>query len=65
MCTELCIGDTTDLVKGLKCNRSVWKGTDGAAVSPCCGKSIYNQGIFLEELSFTMDVQVEALRHEK
>ncbi len=34
MCTELCInGDTTELVQGLLENGTVWKGTNGAAVS--------------------------------
>jgi hypothetical protein len=41
MRTELCVGDTTDLVEGLSCNRIVWKGTDGATVPYRCGKSIY------------------------
>jgi hypothetical protein len=66
MCAELCIDrDANDLVEGLSWNRTVWKGTDGAAVSYKCGKSIYGQGRLSTELSMTIDAQVEAPGHGK
>ena len=64
MHAELCVdGDVTQLVDGLAVNGTVWKGTDGAATSYRCGKSIYGQGILSAELSITIDVQVEAPGH--
>jgi hypothetical protein len=45
MRAELCIkGDSNNLVEGLSCRGAVWKGTDGAAESYRCGKSIYGRG---------------------
>ena len=36
---ELCVdGDSLDLVEGLTVGGTVWKGTDGAAVTYRCGK---------------------------
>jgi hypothetical protein len=47
MQSELCIdGNATQLVEGLNVGGTVWKGIDGAAVSYCCGKSIYGQAKF-------------------
>ncbi len=43
----------------------MWKGTDGAAVTYRCGKSIYGQLILSSELSVAIDAQVEALGHGK
>ena len=38
---ELCVdGFATQLVEGLMVGGTVWKGTDGAATSYHCGKSI-------------------------
>jgi hypothetical protein len=66
MRSELCIdGDATRLVDGLAVGGTVWKGTDGAAVSYCCGKSIYGQGVLSAELGITIDAQVEAHGHGK
>jgi hypothetical protein len=63
---ELCIdGSMTQLVKGLMVGGTVWKGTDSAATSYHCGKSIYGQGKLLAELHITIDVQVEAPGHGK
>ena len=44
---------------------TVWKGTDGAAVSYRCSKSIYGQGVLSAELGITIDAQVEAPGHGK
>lgn len=66
MHAELCVDrDVTQLVDELAVNGTVWKGTDGAATSYRCGKSIYGQGILSAELSITIDVQVEAPGHGK
>ena len=66
MRSELCVdGDLTQLVEGLAVRGTVWKGTDGAATSYCCGKSIYGQGILSSELQVTIDAQVEAPGHGK
>jgi hypothetical protein len=63
---ELCIeGDPNNLVQGLSCGGTVWKGTDGAAVSYRCGKSIYGQGILSAELGIVINAQVEAPGHGK
>ena len=63
---KLCVDrDVTQLVDGLAVNGKVWKGTDGAATSYRCGKSIYGQGILSAELSITIDMQVEAPGHGK
>jgi hypothetical protein len=66
MHSELCIdGNATWLVDGLALGGTVWKGTDGAAVSYCCAKSIYGQGVLSSELGITIDEQVEAPGHGK
>jgi hypothetical protein len=66
MHSEICIeGDAMQLGDGLAVGGTVWKGTDGAAVSYCCGKSIYGQGVLLNELGTTINAQVEALGHGK
>ena len=66
MRTELCIdGDATTLMEGLSRGGTVWKGTDGAAVSYRCGKPIYGQSALSAELGITIDAQVEAPRHGK
>jgi len=63
---ELCInGDPLDLVQRLTVEGTVWKGTDGAAVTYRCGKSIYRQSILSSELSVAIDAQVEAPGHGK
>jgi hypothetical protein len=63
---ELCVdGNPLDLVEGLTVGGTVWKGTDGAAVSYRCGKSIYGQSILSSELSVAIDAQVEAPGHGK
>ncbi len=60
MHAELCIkGDPNNHVEGLSCGDTVWKGTDGVAVSYRCGKSIYGQGILSAELGILIDAQVE------
>jgi hypothetical protein len=60
---KLCVdGNPLDLVEGLTVGGTVWKGTDGAAVSYRCGKSIYGQLILSSELSVAIDAQVEALK---
>jgi hypothetical protein len=65
MCAELCMNDnTTQLVDELSCNRTVWKGADGAAVSYCCGKSIYGQGILQSIVPF-MVTSTSVLIHRK
>jgi hypothetical protein len=57
---ELCIdGNATQLVEGLNVGGTVWKGTDGAAVSYCCGKSIYGQAKLSALLHVTINAQVE------
>ncbi len=63
---ELCIkGDLNNLVEGLSHGGTVWKGTDGVAVSYRCDKSIYGQGILSAELGVIIDAQVEAPGHSK
>jgi hypothetical protein len=50
MRNKLCIkGNPLDLVKGLNVGGTVWKGTDGAAISYCCGKLIFGQRILSSE----------------
>ena len=58
-------GDTDYLVEGLSRGGTVWKGSDGAAVSYRCGKSIYGQGRLSAEVGITIDAQVEAPGHGK
>ncbi len=59
MRAELCIkGDPNNLVESLSHSGTVWKGTDGAAVSYRCGKSIYGQRILSAELGVIIDAQV-------
>jgi hypothetical protein len=53
------------LVEGLMVGGTVWKGTDGAATSYRCSKSIYGQGMLSAELHITINAQVEALGHGK
>jgi hypothetical protein len=66
MHSKLCIdGDATRLVDGLAVGGTVWKGTDGTAVSYRCGKSIYGQGVLSAKLGITIDAQVEAPGHGK
>ena len=66
MQSELCIdGNVTQLVEGLNVGGTVWKGTDGAAVSYRCGKSIYGQATLSSLLHVTIDTQVEAPGHGK
>jgi hypothetical protein len=63
---ELCIdGNVTQLIDGLEMGQTVWKGTDGAAVSYRCSKSIYGQGVLSAKLGITIDAQVEAPGHGK
>ncbi len=63
---ELCVnGFAMQLVEGLMVGSTVWKGTDGAATSYHCGKSIYGQGKLSAELHITIDAQVEAPGHGK
>ena len=57
---KLCVdGDATQLVKGLDIGGTVLKGTDGAALSYHCGKSIFGQALLLAELKNTIDVHVK------
>jgi hypothetical protein len=66
MHAELCIkGDPNNLVEGLSCSGTVWKGTDWAAVSYRCDKSIYGQWILSAEFGIIIDAQVEAPGHGK
>jgi hypothetical protein len=66
MRNELCIdGNPLDLVEGLSVGGTVWKGTDGAAVSYRCGKSVFDQSTISSELNVTIDAQVEAPVHGK
>jgi len=66
MQSELCIdGNATQLVEGLNDGGTVWKGTDGAAVSYRCGKLIYGQAKLSSLLHVTIDAQVEAPGHGK
>ena len=58
-------GNATQLVEELNDGGTVWKGTDGAAVSICCGKSIYGQAKLSSLLHATIDAQVEAPGHGK
>ena len=53
------------LVEGLSVGGTVWKGTDGAATSYHCGKSIMGQELLSDELGITIDAQVEAPGHGK
>ncbi len=63
---KLCVdGNPLDLVEGLSVGGTVLKGTDGAAVSYQCGKSIYGQLILSSELSVAIDAQVEEPGHGK
>jgi hypothetical protein len=63
---KLCVdGNPLDLVEGLTVRGTVWKGTDGAAVTYRCGKSIYGQSISSSELSVAIDAQVEVPGHGK
>jgi hypothetical protein len=63
---ELCINSNpTQLVEGLNVGGTVWKGMDGAAVSYCCGKSIYGQAKLSALLQVMIDAQVEAPGHGK
>jgi hypothetical protein len=63
---KLCVnGCATQLVDRLMVGGTVWKGTDGAALSYHCGKSIYGQGKLLAELHITINAQVEAPGHGK
>jgi hypothetical protein len=65
-CNKLCIdGCGMQLVNGLMVGGTVWMGTNGAAMSYRCGKSIYRQGKLLAELHITIDVQVEVPGHGK
>jgi hypothetical protein len=66
ICCEKCVEKcATQLVNGLMVGSTVWKGTDGAATSYHCGKSIYGQGKSLAELHITIDAQVKAPGHSK
>ncbi len=58
-------GNPLDLVKGLSVGGTVWKGTDGAAVSYQCGKSIFGQSLLSSELGVMIDAQVKAPGHGK
>jgi hypothetical protein len=63
---ELCIdGNATQLVEGLNVGGTVWKGTDGAAVSYRCGKWIYGQAKLSALLHVMINAQVEAPGHDK
>jgi hypothetical protein len=63
---KLCIdGFMTQLVKVLMVGGTVWKGTDSAATSYHCGKSIYGQGKLSAELHITIDAQVGVPGHGK
>jgi hypothetical protein len=63
---KLCVnGCASQLVDGLMVDGTVWKGTDGAATSYRCGKSIYGQGKLSAELHITIDAQVEVPAHGK
>ena len=66
MRNELCINSNPlDLVQGLSVGGTVLKGTDGAAVSYRCGKSIYGQSILSSELLVAIDAQVKGPGHGK
>ena len=63
---ELCVdGDATQLVEGLDLGGTVYKGTDGAATSYRCGKSIFGQALLSAELGIAIDAHVEAPGHGK
>ena len=63
---ELCVdGDATQLFEGLDIGGTAYKGTDGAAPSYRCGKSIFGQALLLAELNITIDAHVEAPGHGK
>ena len=56
MCCELCInGDATRLIEGLDVGGTAYKGSDGAAPSYCCDKSIYSQMLLLDELNIKIN----------
>jgi len=66
MQSELCIdGNMTQLVEGLNDGGTVWKGTDGAAITYRCGKSIYGQAKLSPLLHMTINAQVETPGHGK
>ena len=66
MQSELCIdGNGTQLVEGLNDGGTVWKGTDGAVVSFCHGKSIYGQAKLSSLLDVMINTQAEAPGHGK
>jgi len=48
-------GDATQLIEGLDVGGTAYKGTDGAAPSYCCGKSIYGQVLLLAELNIKIN----------
>ena len=58
-------GDALHLVEGLSVVGTVWKGTNSAATSYRCGKSIMGQGILSAKLGITIDAQVETPGHGK
>ncbi len=61
MCAELSVnGNPQHHVERLSVGGTVWKESNGAAVSYQCGKSIYGHGKLSCELSVSIDVQVEA-----
>ena len=65
MQSKLCIdGNVTQLVEGLNVGGTVWKGTDGAAISYRCG-SIYGQAILSSLLHVTIDAHMEVPGHGK
>jgi hypothetical protein len=56
MRNKLCIdGNPLNLVEGLSVGGTVWKGTDSAAVSYRCGKSIFGQTMLSSELNVSID----------
>ncbi len=66
MQSELCVdGNMTQHVEGLNVGGTVWKGTDGAAVSYRCGKLIYGQAKLSSLLHAMIDAQVETPGHGK
>jgi hypothetical protein len=67
MCCKFCIdGGTTQLVEGLAVGSTVCKGTDGCALSYCCGQSISGQGVLSTDLlGVTIDAQVKVPGHGK
>ncbi len=66
MRNKLCVvNNPLVLVKGLSVGGTLWKGTDGAAVSYQCGKSIYGQSLLLLELGVMINAQVKMPGHGK